>query len=61
MKGRIFRMGHLGYVDFPDLLAVIAQLELILMTLGIPVKLGTGVAAVERVYAEAALSHPMSH
>jgi aspartate aminotransferase-like enzyme len=54
MKGQIFRVAHLGYFDFTDLFAVIAQLELILSANGVPVKFGTGVAAVQEVYAEAA-------
>jgi aspartate aminotransferase-like enzyme len=52
MKGRIFRIAHLGYFDAADLFAVIAELELILYAHGIPVTLGSGVAAVQRVYAE---------
>ena len=30
MKGQIFRFAHLGYFDFADLFAVIAELELFL-------------------------------
>jgi aspartate aminotransferase-like enzyme len=52
MKGRIFRIAHLGYFDAADLFAVIAELELILYANGIPVTLGTGVAAIQKVYAE---------
>lgn len=55
MKGKIFRIAHLGYFDFADLFAVIAELELILAANGRPVTFGTGVAAVQKVYAEAAL------
>jgi len=55
MKGKIFRIAHLGYFDFADLFGVIAELELILAANGLPVTYGTGVAAVQRVYAEAAL------
>jgi aspartate aminotransferase-like enzyme len=54
MKGQIFRIAHLGYFDFPDLFAMVAELELILAANGIPVELGSGVAAVQKVYAEAA-------
>ena len=54
MKGQIFRIAHLGYFDFADLFAVIAELELILHSKGIPVEFGKGVAAVQKVYAEAA-------
>jgi aspartate aminotransferase-like enzyme len=56
MKGQIFRIAHLGYFDFPDLFAVIAELEIILAAEGVPVKFGTGVAAVQNVYADAALA-----
>jgi aspartate aminotransferase-like enzyme len=55
MKGQIFRMAHLGYFDFADMFAVIAALELILQANGHKVELGAGVAAVQRVYAEAAM------
>lgn len=53
MKGKIFRIAHLGYFDFADLFAVIAELELILHQKGLPVTLGKGVAAVQRTYLEA--------
>jgi aspartate aminotransferase-like enzyme len=54
MKGQIFRIAHLGYFDFSDLFAIIAQLEIILAANGIDVEFGKGVAAVQRVYAEVA-------
>lgn len=53
MKGKIFRIAHLGYFDFPDLFAMIAELELILAAQDIPVKFGSGVAVAQKVYAEA--------
>jgi len=56
MQGQIFRIAHLGYFDFPDLFAVIAELEIILAANGVPVKFGTGVAAVQNVYAGVALA-----
>jgi len=55
MKGQIFRIAHLGYFDFADLFGVIAGLEIILHANRCPVKFGSGVAAVENVYAEAAV------
>jgi aspartate aminotransferase-like enzyme len=58
MKGQIFRLAHLGYFDFHDLFAVIAELELILLANGREVRLGSGVAAVQNVYAEVALAKP---
>lgn len=56
MKGRIFRIAHLGYFDFPDLFATIGALEIILANHGLPIKFGTGVAAAQSVYANAALA-----
>ena len=54
MKGKIFRVAHLGYFDFHDLFAVIAELELILRALGHPVEFGAGVRRAQQVYADAA-------
>jgi aspartate aminotransferase-like enzyme len=56
MKGQIFRIAHLGYFDFADLFAMVAELELILEANGVPVTLGSGVAAVQKVYAEIAIA-----
>ena len=53
MKGQIFRIAHLGYFDFADLFAVVAELELILAAHGHAVQFGSGVAAAQRVYADA--------
>jgi aspartate aminotransferase-like enzyme len=53
MKGQIFRIAHLGYFDFADLFAVVAELEIILKANGHPVEYGTGVAAVQEVYQQA--------
>jgi aspartate aminotransferase-like enzyme len=61
MKGQIFRVAHLGYFDFPDLFAMIAELEIILHANGYPVVFGTGVAAVQNVYSEAALAKQAVH
>ncbi len=58
MKGRIIRIAHLGYFDFPDLFALLAELEIILRGLGLPVEMGSGVAAAEQVYVEAAAGQP---
>jgi aspartate aminotransferase-like enzyme len=55
MKGQIFRVAHLGYFDFADLFGMVAGLEIILNANGHPVKYGTGVAAVEEIFAHAAL------
>jgi aspartate aminotransferase-like enzyme len=56
MKGQIFRIAHLGYFDISDVFTIVAQLELILAANGYPVEFGRGVAAVQNVYAEAAIA-----
>jgi aspartate aminotransferase-like enzyme len=56
MKGQIFRIAHLGYFDFADLFSMVAELEIILHSKGLPVEFGKGVAAVQKVYAEAAFA-----
>jgi aspartate aminotransferase-like enzyme len=55
MKGQIFRVAHLGYFDFADLFGMVAGLEIILNANGHSVQYGTGVAAVEEIYAHAAV------
>ena len=50
MKGRIFRLAHLGYYDFLDLVSVVTALEIALVKLGQKVDLGAGVKAAEEVY-----------
>jgi aspartate aminotransferase-like enzyme len=55
MKGQIFRIAHLGYFDFADLFSMIAGLEIILNANGFAVPYGTGVAAAQEIYAQAAL------
>jgi aspartate aminotransferase-like enzyme len=50
MKGKLFRVAHLGYYDFTDTVAVIACLEIILKRLGLPIELGVGVRAAQEVY-----------
>jgi aspartate aminotransferase-like enzyme len=54
MKGKIFRLAHLGYYDAGDLFAVLAALEIVLKKLGQPITLGSGVRAAEEVYLQRA-------
>jgi aspartate aminotransferase-like enzyme len=61
MKGQIFRVAHLGYFDFPDLFAMIAELEIILHANGYPVEFGAGVAAVQNIYSEVAVAPRTVH
>jgi aspartate aminotransferase-like enzyme len=50
MKGHMFRIAHLGYYDFLDLVAVLGALEIVLQKLGHKVELGSGVRAAQNVY-----------
>ncbi len=54
MKGQLFRIAHLGYYDYLDTIAIIGALEQVLVEMGQPVKLGTGLRAAQEVYAESA-------
>lgn len=49
MKGKIFRIAHLGFSDTFDVVMAISALEMILTDLGYPVELGKGVGAAEEV------------
>ena len=51
-KGKVFRIGHLGYVDAGDVLQAMAALESCLKEMGYPAKAGAAVAAAEEVYAQ---------
>ncbi len=47
MKGKMFRIGHLGYVDMFDAVIALAAVEMALTELGVKITLGAGVKAVE--------------
>ena len=49
MKGKIFRIAHMGYADNSDVLIALGTLELVLAELGYPVKLGEGVRAAQQI------------
>ena len=53
LEGNVFRIGHLGYYDRFDIVRCLSALELTLLSLGYPVKLGSSVAAAEEVFAGA--------
>ncbi|MCL6471754.1 MAG: alanine--glyoxylate aminotransferase family protein, partial [Firmicutes bacterium] len=52
LKGKIFRIGHLGYFDRFDIMTTLAGTEMVLSDLGYPVALGVGVQAAEKVFME---------
>lgn len=51
LKGKIFRIGHMGQVGYPELAATIAALERTLKALGVNVKLGQGLTALQETLA----------
>jgi aspartate aminotransferase-like enzyme len=51
MKGKIWRLSHMGYVDAFDVLGALAALELVLLESGFRLEPGAGVAAFQRSYA----------
>lgn len=53
LKGKVFRIGHFGYVSELDIIRGLSALEMTLERLGHPVKRGAAVAAAETVFLEA--------
>ena len=54
MKGKLFRIAHIGYYDYLDTIGVIGGLEHVLASVtGRPVEFGTGLRAAQQVYAKA--------
>ena len=52
VKGKVFRIGHLGSLNELELLAGLAGVEMTLRTFGIPVELGAGLTAAEQYLVE---------
>jgi aspartate aminotransferase-like enzyme len=51
LKGKIWRLSHMGYTDAFDVLGALAALELILLESGFKLEAGAGLAAFQRAYA----------
>lgn len=51
MKGKIWRLSHMGYTDAFEVLGAISALELVLLESGFKMEAGAGVAAFQRQYA----------
>ncbi len=49
LKGKIFRVSHMGYMDRFDVITALAAIEMVLKGLGHPVKLGSGVAKAQEL------------
>ena len=61
MKGKIFRIAHIGYYDYLDTIGVIAALEHVLAGIGVAVELGAGVRAAQQVFALATPQAQTAH
>ena len=53
LKGKIVRLAHMGYIDQFDILAALAGVELVLLEMGYRLEPGQGVAAAQKVLAQA--------
>lgn len=53
LKGKIFRIAHMGYMDSFDVLTGICALEMTLKDLGLPVTQGEGVKVAQEILAQA--------
>src|SRR5438105_63927 len=51
LKGKIWRLAHMGYIDQFDVLAAISALELVLLEMGFKLTPGAGVAAAQQALA----------
>ena len=56
LKGKVFRIGHLGNYDRLDILRGLAAIEMTLISMGYPAQAGAAVAAAETVFAR----HPVA-
>src|SRR5262245_1547664 len=52
LKGKVFRLGHMGYVAEFDAITALSALEQVLQELGHPVDWGASVRAAQKVFAE---------
>ena len=52
LKGKVFRIAHLGYMADTDILMTISALEMALIELGVKIKQGAGVMAAQKVLME---------
>ena len=60
VAGKVFRIGHLGMLTDAMALSGIATAEMVMADLGLPVRLGSGVAAAQEVYRHGADAERMA-
>lgn len=53
MKGKMFRVAHIGYFDYLDTIGIIAALEHVMAKVAGPVEFGSAVKAAQEVFAKA--------
>lgn len=51
VKGKLFRIGHLGWLNELETIGIVAGVEMALAECGVPVRLGSGVAAAQEALA----------
>jgi len=56
VRGKVFRIGHLGSLNELDLLGGLAGVEMMLKDFGVPVRLGAGLAAAQEFLLSEAIS-----
>lgn len=56
LKGKIFRIGHMGYCSPADILQTISLIEIGLHKIGKQIELGKGVQAAQEIYMEQSLT-----
>ena len=49
LKGKIFRISHMGYIDRFDVITALAGVEMVLAGLGHPMRLGSGVGKAQEL------------
>jgi len=49
LKGKIFRIAHMGYMDEYDCICAITSLEMVLTQLGAKIELGKGVSSAQKL------------
>ena len=54
MKGKLFRLGHMGYAAEFDVIIALSALEQVLADLGVPVDFGASMRAAQKIFAEKA-------
>ena len=60
MKGKLFRVAHIGYYDYLDTIGILAALEQVLASVtATPVQYGAGVRAAQEVYAKSITGQPV--